>query len=349
MFSVEERHRIVVDRLAEVLEDHENELEELLENDNVPTVYWGTACTGIPHFGYLVPMLKIADFLRANCRVKILFADIHAYLDNMKTTLELCSHRTEFYKFLIKELLMTVGVPIEKLCFVRGSDFQLSGEYTMDLFKLMANTTVTAAIKAGTEVVKQTKNPLMSSVCYPLLQALDEEYLQADIQLGGQDQRKIFVFARENLPALGYKKRVHLMNPLIPGLTKSGKMSSSEPQSKIDFCDSDDMIRQKFAKAFSIDRIADGNSLLAVLEHIIFPFFRITSDKWRFSVDRPDEWGGLVEYSCFDDAKRDFIDGKLSSIDLKKALAECCIKIIQPIRRAIHEHEDLLKLAYPTL
>ena len=125
MSSGEKRHEIVVERLAEVLEDHQNELLELLENDNIPTVYWGTACTGIPHFGYLVPMLKIADFLRANCRVKILLADIHAYLDNMKTTLELCGHRAEFYKVIIRELLISVGVPIEKLCFVKGSDFQL--------------------------------------------------------------------------------------------------------------------------------------------------------------------------------------------------------------------------------
>jgi tyrosyl-tRNA synthetase len=47
------------------------------------------------------------------------------------------------------------------------------------------------------------------------------------------DQRKIFMFAREWLPKIGYKKRAYIMNPLIPGLGKSGKMSSSEKQSKV--------------------------------------------------------------------------------------------------------------------
>ena len=32
-------------------------------------VYWGTATTGKPHIAYLVPMSKIADFLRAGCEV----------------------------------------------------------------------------------------------------------------------------------------------------------------------------------------------------------------------------------------------------------------------------------------
>jgi tryptophanyl-tRNA synthetase len=32
------------------------------------------------------------------------------------------------------------------------------------------------------------------------------------------------------------------MNPLIPGLGKSGKMSSSEPLSKIDFDDSEGLL-----------------------------------------------------------------------------------------------------------
>jgi tyrosyl-tRNA synthetase len=47
----------------------------------------------------------------------------------------------------------------------------------------------------------------MSSLLYPILQALDEEYLGVDIQFGGVDQRKIFTFAREHLPKLGYKRR----------------------------------------------------------------------------------------------------------------------------------------------
>ena len=65
-------------------------------------VYWGTATTGRPHIAYFVPMMKIADFLKAGCHVKILLADLHAYLDNMKAPWELLERRTEYYEHVIK-------------------------------------------------------------------------------------------------------------------------------------------------------------------------------------------------------------------------------------------------------
>ena len=34
------------------------------------SIYWGTATTGKPHVAYFVPMSKIADFLRAGCKVR---------------------------------------------------------------------------------------------------------------------------------------------------------------------------------------------------------------------------------------------------------------------------------------
>lgn len=64
--------------------------------------YWGTAPTGAPHVAYFVPMCKIADMLRAGCRVTILIADMHAYLDNMKAPWELLDLRVKYYKACIE-------------------------------------------------------------------------------------------------------------------------------------------------------------------------------------------------------------------------------------------------------
>ena len=69
------------------------------------------------------------------------------------------------------------------------------------------------AKKAGAEVVKTTNNPLLSGLLYPLLQALDEHYLNCDAQFGGVDQRKIFTFAEEYLPRIGYTKRYPIPSP----------------------------------------------------------------------------------------------------------------------------------------
>lgn len=71
-------------------------------------------------------MSKIADFLKAGCHVSILLADLHAYLDNMKAPWDLLVLRTKYYEEIIKSMLESIGVPLEKLKFVRGSDYQFS-------------------------------------------------------------------------------------------------------------------------------------------------------------------------------------------------------------------------------
>lgn len=59
-------------------------------------------------------------------QVTILFADLHAYLDNMKAPWDLLALRTQYYEHAIKAMLTALNVPLEKLKFVKGSDYQLS-------------------------------------------------------------------------------------------------------------------------------------------------------------------------------------------------------------------------------
>jgi len=119
---------------------------------------------------------------------------------------------------MITQILTNLNIPTDKLRFVIGSDFQTSTLYTMDLYKLYTMITTHDAKRGGAEVVKQTNNPKLSSLVYPLMQALDEEYLEVDIQFGGIDQRKIFTLAQEYLPTIGYRKRIHLMNPMLTSI-----------------------------------------------------------------------------------------------------------------------------------
>ena len=96
-------------------------------------------------------------------------------------------------------------MPTDRLEFVLGSSYQKSEKYVMDVYKLCALTSEHDAKKAGAEVVKQTKNAPLSGLLYPILQVLDEEYLDVDAQFGGVDQRKLFAAATEWLPKLGYR------------------------------------------------------------------------------------------------------------------------------------------------
>lgn len=341
--SVQEKIDLITRDLNEVI--GQEDLVPILKEREVK-IYWGTAPTGKPHLGYFVPLMKIADFLQAGCEVTILLADIHAYLDNMKSTWELLEYRTQYYEFIIKEILSLVGVPLEKLKFVKGTSYQLDKNYSLDILKVSAMSSLRDVQKAGSEVVKQVESPLMSSMLYPIYQAVDEEYLGVDAQFGGVDQRKIFMFAREYLPKIGYKKRVHLLNTLIPGLGKSGKMSSSEPSSKIDLDDSQEIIKEKINKAFTVDGKVEGNGLLAILKYILFRKFE--ADAKSFLVERPEKWGGNVEYKTYKDVEDDFASNKLSSVDLKPSVARELELLISPLREKILLKKDLVEKAYPS-
>lgn len=253
------------------------------------TIRAGTATTGRPHCGYFVPIVKIAHFLRAGCKVKILLADIHGFLDNLKAPIELVKFRAEYYKFVIIALLKAINVPIEQLEFVLGSSYQLSEKYTMDLFRLSSVVTEHDAKKAGAEVVKQVENSTLSGLIYPLMQALDEEHLDVDAQFGGVDQRKIFILAAEQLSKVGYKERAHLMNPMIPGLA-GGKMSSSDPDSKIDVLDEADVVRKKLKKAHAAPKEVEGNGIISFVEYVLLPVSKLRSGgEGKFVVERRGE------------------------------------------------------------
>ncbi|KAL3182997.1 hypothetical protein MRX96_006790 [Rhipicephalus microplus] len=160
---------LVTRNLQEVL--GEARMNEIMKERDLK-IYWGTATTGKPHVAYFVPMSKIADFLKAGCEVTILFADLHAYLDNMKAPWALLELRTQYYEHVIKAMLKSIGVPLEKLKFVKGSTYQLSKEFSMDVYRLVSLVTEHDAKKAGAEVVKQVEHPLLSSMLYPLLASL---------------------------------------------------------------------------------------------------------------------------------------------------------------------------------
>jgi tyrosyl-tRNA synthetase len=341
----DEKYALITRNLKEVLGE-ENLKGILKERDLV--LYWGTATTGKPHIGYLVPMAKIADFLHAGCKVKILLADLHAYLDNQKAPWDLLEKRTEYYRYVIKATLESIGVDTSMLEFVTGTSFQLTREYNLDAYRWSSIVTEHDAKKAGAEVVKQVDNPLLSGLIYPGLQALDEEYLKVDAQFGGVDQRKIFIYAEKYLPHLGYKKRIHLMNHMVPGLMGS-KMSSSEEDSKIDLLDDESTINRKIKKAYCKEGEVENNGLLSFIKFVYFPISSIKGNP-VFRVERKEEFGGNVEYSSYENLEVDFASCKLHPGDLKKGVAAAINSLLSPIRAAWDSNPDLKKLtenAYP--
>jgi len=322
MLTPEEQYNLITRNLVEV--EGDKQLKEILKTRPLK-VYWGTATTGKPHVGYFIPMLKLRDFLNAGCEVTVMLADIHAFLDNLKAPIDKINARVVYYECIIKALLTSLGVDLGKLRFVKGSDFQLTKEYSFDMLRMSSFT-----IKAGAEVVKQAESPLLSSLIYPNMQSLDEEYLKVDAQFGGVDQRKIFVHANKYLPKLGYGRRVHLMNGMMPGLGTE-KMSSSDETSKIDLMESEKGIVKKINKCFC----EEGNSNTGVL--VIFKYFIFEALPGEVVVN------GKV-YEKYEDLEREFVEKKIHPGDLKQGASRLIERLIQPLRGAVSE--EVVRAAY---
>ncbi len=340
--TIEQRFNLIKRNTAEILT--EEELMELLKTKEHPVLYIGYAPTGRPHIGYLIPAIKIKDFVDAGIHVKILLADMHAFLDNMKSSLELVDKRVEFYRHELAELYKAIGIDISKIEFVKGSDYEFQKEYTLDMYRLADLTPAERAQHAAAEVVKFGENPKLGGFLYPILQTLDEEYLECDMQYGGLDQRKIFSFARESHPKIGQKKRVEVMTPMLPGIMV-GKMSASDPSSKIDLLDTEETIAVKLNKAFCPEGEVEDNGIMAFLRYVIMVLKEDNGE--QFSVERSEKFGGNVEYKNYEDLEADFVAKKLHPQDLKKALASELSQILKPVREYFKDKQNLISEAYP--
>jgi len=330
-----ERYDLVTRNIQEII--GEEELKKKLESKKEFSVYWGTMPTGSVSLAYFLPMLKIADFLKAGVKVKILLADLHALLDGV--SFEILEKRYEYYRKAIILILKTIGVDLKKLEFVKGSDLQLDKNYFHDLLKLSTLTTLRNSTKAASEAVKtaQGENILLSGMIYPLMQALDEEYLKVDAQFAGVDQRKIMVYAREYLPKIGYKERIEIMNPMIRGLVGK-QMSSSIEGTKIDLMDDEEVVKKRINKAECVEGNPD-NGLLSLAKYLIFGI------KEKFEIKRPEKFGGDLVYKDYHSLEKDFVDKKIHPLDLKNAVSKEINLLLKKFRED-KEIKELYREAY---
>ncbi len=341
LMNIDERMQLVTRNTQEIITSEE--LKKLLIEKDHPIVYLGTSITGRPHIGYFVWGIKLMDFLKAGFRVKLLLADVHGALDN--TPWDLLEKKYEYYAIVIPAMLEALGADLSRFEIVKGSSFQTSQEYVMDMWKLSTVVSVHDAHKAASDVVKMGDNPKLAGLIYPLMQALDEEYLKVDVQYGGVDQRKILVLARENLPKVGYHSRVEIMTPLIPGLAPGGKMSSSVKNSKVDLIDDAKTINDKIRQAHCIEGEVEGNGILALLKYVIM--VRKEDAGESFVIDRPEKFGGPLSFATYAEIETAYAEKKMHPLDLKNAVAKEINLIIEPIRKRFEGKDNLIKAAYP--
>ena len=152
-------------------------------------------------------------------------------------------------------------------------------------------------------------------------------------------------------------------------------MSSSEADSKIDFLDTPEQVRKKIKNAFCEEGNTTNNGLLSFVEAVLIPISQLRVDRLKgdlllepgsgdqkpfigegapegtvFSIVREEKHGGSLHYASFKDMEEDFKEKKIHPKDLKMAVGNAIINLLEPIRKAYEENEEwqrIEKLAYP--
>ena len=297
---------------------------ELLKKKKSPVIYCGYEPSGDIHLGHLVSMTKLLDLQKAGFKIKVLFADWHAYL-NQKGDWEFINSESKKWEKEFKAFGLT------KAEFVKGSEIQRNLNYIDDVFNLALKNTINRGLRSMQTVARDIENAKISQVIYPLMQITDFKYLKVDGALGGIEQRKIHMLALESLKDINYKQPFLIHHELIPSLKgpEHGKMSSSIKESMISILDSDKEIKDKISKAYCHEGDIKENPILSIIKLIIFP------SREKFIIERPEKFGGKIEFGSYLDLEKSFLEKKIHPMDLKNSCAKYLSEILVKIRKNI--------------
>ena len=320
---------LIMDRLALVTRNTDEivtpeELEALLSSDSTCSAYVGYEPSGKIHMGHVLTVNKLLDLQQAGFKITVLLADIHAYL-NEKGTMEEVKKIADYNR----RCFIALGLDEKNTDFVLGSSYQLEPDYMMDVLKLARSTTLNRARRSMDEVSRDAENPKVSQMIYPLMQALDIAHLRVKVAVGGIDQRKTHMLAREGLPELGYSAPVCIHTPILLGL--DGKKMSSSKGNYISVDDSPEDIRKKMKGAFCVEGEVRDNPVLSLFKYHIMPRYP------EIAVKRPEKYGGDLHYSGYEAIEADFAARRLHPMDLKSAASEYMNQILEPVRRLMQE------------
>ncbi len=313
-----ERFELVSSNIVELLT--KEEIKGLLKSGKKLRAYVGYEPSGSIHLGHVISINKLIDLQKAGIGVVVLLADLHAYLNN-KGSLSEILEVAEYNKKCFKAL----GLDDSKTEYVLGSEIQLEGEYFLNVQKLALTTTMLRAKRSMDVISRVKENPPVATVLYPLMQVADMVALNVDIAVGGMDQRKIHMLARDNLSKIGHKSPSFIHLPIIHGLDGDEKMSSSK-NNFISIDDSPEVIRRKIENAYC--RIGDlgCNPVLELFKYHVFPRSK------EVLVERPKKHGGDLIYNNYIKMEEDYTKGAVHPADLKSALSRELIEILSSVR-----------------
>lgn len=294
------------------------DLQILLREKKTPIVYCGYEPNGPMHLGHFVTITKLMDFAKAGFKIKILLADVHAFLNRKGSEADIVREVENWRK-----TISAIGLDAEVIL---GSSFQFNKDYLLEVFRLSQISTITRGIRSMQEIARDIENATVSQLLYPLMQVVDIKYLDVDVAEGGLEQRKVHMLGKDLMGLLKHSF-VAVHTPLITSLKGPGqKMSKSISGSGIAVTDSFEEIKRCLKNAYCPEKVSEENPVLQIAKLILFPRFG------SLTISRPLKFGGALEIMEYEELEHLFVAGKIHPLDLKNAVADSLENIIKPIR-----------------
>ncbi len=230
MNSVEESLKIIRRGAYEILP--EDELVKKLETGRPLTIKAGFDPTAPDlHLGHTVLINKLKQFQDLGHNVKFLIGDFTGLIGDPTgksatrppLTQEQVMQNAETYKAQVFKILNP-----EKTEVVFNSQW-MSGRSAADMIELAAQSTVARMLERDdfSKRFKGEQPIAIHEFLYPLVQGYDSVAMQADVELGGTDQKFNLLMGRTLQKHYGQTPQVVLMMPILEGLDGVQKMSKS--------------------------------------------------------------------------------------------------------------------------
>lgn len=353
--DTQERFDLITRNVEEVLTPED--LMQFLENGVKLKHYIGFEISGKVHLGTgLVTGQKIADLQKAKVDCSQYLATWHAWINNkLGGDLDVIRKSADYFKEGLKAGIEIMGGDPEKVKYVNADElYHNNDEYWLSVIDISKKLTLARALRAITIMGRKEGDSVpLAGLLYAPMQVADIFIQDINIAHAGIDQRKAQIIAREVAEKLHIHplkingkivKPVALHGHLILGLQKPKiwpvpedkmqelwsemKMSKSVVGSAVYIHDSPDEIRQKINNAFCPAKILEFNPILDWSKHLIF-----VKEKAVLKIDRPEKFGGNVEYDSYLKLESDFAEGKLHPMDLKKGVGDYIVNLLEPARK----------------
>jgi len=294
----EEQLKVIKRGTAEII--GEEELLEKLKSGKVLRVKAGFDPTAPDlHLGHTVLLWKLRDFQELGHKVYFLIGDFTAMIGDPTGKSET---RPPLSKEEVLKNAETYAQQVFKILDPEKTVVVFNSEWlgklsAADLIKLSSKYTVARMLERD-DFAKRFREgrPIhIHEFIYPLLQGYDSVVLEADVELGGTDQKFNLLIGRHLQREFGQKEQTCIMMPILEGLDGVQKMSKSlgnyigilEPP------------EEQFGKVM---RISD---------ELMWRYYRLVT---RIPEEEIDEMEKAVQ------------EGKLHPMEAKKRLAETIVK-----------------------